>query len=192
MWKRNCIGIVILFYLGHLNAQITLVNPSFEDQPGDATTPQGWFVCENYTTPDILPGYWGVNNEPVDGDTFMGIITRQDGSFESIGQKMSQSMAKDYCYSFDIDLAHSKTYAGFNKPIKLRIWLGTSKSGRDQLIFESKFIDHAEWRTYTIDFTTKGTYRYIRIEAFYEEGDFSHKGNLLLDNMTVITRCNKA
>ena len=47
--------------------QILLDNPSFEGEPKDATTPIGWLECEKGTTPDILPGFWGVYLQPYDG-----------------------------------------------------------------------------------------------------------------------------
>ncbi|MCB0682774.1 MAG: hypothetical protein KDC32_18010, partial [Saprospiraceae bacterium] len=49
-------------------AQIPFQNPSFEgDEPQDATVPAGWFPCKEGTTPDILPGVWGVHTEPAEG-----------------------------------------------------------------------------------------------------------------------------
>jgi len=65
--------IILISYLvaQPISGQIFLNNPSFEDTPSDATTPMGWFECEEYTTPDILPGYWGVYDEAVEGETYV-------------------------------------------------------------------------------------------------------------------------
>ena len=65
-------------------AQIEIPNASLEDQASDATTPQGWYPCEPNTTPDILPGFWGVYLPAQNGETYVGLISRSDGSFESI------------------------------------------------------------------------------------------------------------
>ena len=70
-----------------LSSQIYLTNASFEGEPQDATVPTGWFACELGTTPDILPGFWGVYSESSEGETYLGLITREDGTFESIGQR---------------------------------------------------------------------------------------------------------
>ena len=43
-----------------LAQDIWLENASFEDEPQDATMPQGWRGWKKGTTPDILPGSWGV------------------------------------------------------------------------------------------------------------------------------------
>ena len=61
---------------------IRLENASFEDEPQDATMPQRWHSCKRGSTPDILPGFWGVYLEPYDGDSYVGLITRQDGSYD--------------------------------------------------------------------------------------------------------------
>ncbi len=171
--------------------QILLNNPSFEDTPSDATTPMGWFECEEYTTPDIMPGYWGVYNEAVEGETFVGMITRENGTFESIGQRVSTTMEKGLCYKFNVDLAHSNSYSGYNEPIKLRIWMANKKCGEQQLVFESPIITDEEWEKFTIEFTAEKDFRYILLEAFYKEGWFKRKGNILVDNLSPILICNR-
>ncbi len=186
--------IIILFFLQlsfSLNAQITLNNPSFEDEPSDATVPMGWFPCAPETTPDILPGFWGVYTEPSEGETYVGLITRFDGSYESIGQRFSEVLDKENCYSFNIDLAQSKSYAGYNEPLKIRIWISNKKCKKEQMIFESKFITSAEWETFKIDFTPKISAKYILIEAYYTDGIINRMGNILLDNITALIPCSK-
>jgi hypothetical protein len=177
-----------------LPAQIHLVNPSFEgDEPQDATVPAGWHPCKPGTTPDVLPGVWGVFNEPSEGETFVGIITRADGSWESIGQRLPESVGPNECYAITVDLAHSKTYAGYNDPIKLRIWGGRiDKCEKFQLLAESPFVDHADWKTYSFQFVPKEPIHYIVLEAFYSDEHFSHQGNILIDNLRPIKVCIRA
>jgi hypothetical protein len=177
-----------------LLSQITLINPSFEgDKPQDACVPAGWQICKQGSTPDILPGVWGVFTEASDGDTFVGLITRADGTWESIGQRLSAPLAPNECYALTLDLAFSKAYAGYNKPVKLRVWGGKNKCGRDQIIAQSGFIDHADWETYTFQFVPKETINYVIIEAHYtDEPGFSHQGNILIDHIRPIRICIRA
>ncbi len=184
------ICIFSLIFIYSADAQVFLQNPSFEDQPADATTPQGWIPCAPYTTPDIFPGYWGVYNEPTEGDTFVGLITREDGSYESISARLTEDLEAGLCYNFSIDLAHSKTYAGYNGAIKLKIYIGDEKCSTSQLIHETELIEHPEWRNYPIQFYAKDQARYIHIEASYIKR--RQKGNVLIDNMSPIINCNKA
>ncbi|MDX1939047.1 MAG: hypothetical protein SFU99_00765, partial [Saprospiraceae bacterium] len=116
-------------------------------------------------------------------------ITREDGTFESIGQRLKTALKVDTCYHFTIDLAHSDTYAGYNGSLKIRIWGGTTKCQKNQLLLESKFVEHTDWETYKIEFKPKNTINYILIEAFYKDGRFSHQGNILIDNISAIRKC---
>jgi hypothetical protein len=181
-----------VLFVTSLSAQITLNNPSFEDEPSDATVPMGWFPCAPNTTPDILPGFWGVYSEASEGETYLGLITRYDGSYESIGQRFSERLDDETCYSFKIDLAQSLSYAGYNEPLKIRIWVSNRKCKKEELIFESPFIEHSEWQTYEVEFTPKIKAKYILIEAYYTEGRIMRTGNILLDNITPLIACTKA
>jgi hypothetical protein len=171
--------------------QAKLDNGSFEGEPQDATTPHGWFPCEEGTTPDILPGPWGVYLDAADGDTYLGMITRDNGTYESIGQRLSDPLTKNQCYKISFDLAHSDTYSGYNGALKLRVWGGTSKCRQDQILFETDYIQHLDWKNYIFKFTPKKDIQYIILEAFYEDGPFSFRGNILIDAMTPIVACDR-
>jgi hypothetical protein len=169
-----------------------LINPSFEGEPRDATIPRGWFVCEEGTTPDILPGPWGVYNEPHAGETYVGLITRENGTWESIGQKLSRPLDEGECHNFTLSLARSDTYMGYDKAIKIRIWGGTRKCNRDQLIAETERIQNTEWEAHSFQFTPEVRIKYIIIEAFHKEGSFNYAGNVLIDNITPIRQCGRS
>ncbi len=178
--------------LHHLMGQhIEIANSSFDGEPADATTPQGWLPCKEGTTPDILPGYWGVYNEPSDGDTYVGLITRHNGTWESIGQRLPAVLEKGNCYAWALDLSHSDTYSGFNGPLKLRVWISKTKCSKDQMIFESPLIEHLTWKTYKVRFTPDDNYQYILLEAFHSEEEFSFKGNILIDRLRAIQGCDR-
>lgn len=170
---------------------IEIANASFEGEPADATVPQGWMPCKEGTTPDILPGYWGVYTEPADGDTYVGLITRQNNTWESIGQRLPAALEKGNCYTLALDLAHSDTYSGYNGPLRLRIWISTAKCRKDQLIFESPLIEHTDWQTYKVKFTPDENFRYILLEAFHSEEEFAYRGNILIDRISPIQGCDR-
>ncbi len=192
MKKNRLLLLLLLFASGMLPAQIYFNNPSFEGEPQDATVPVGWLPCAPLTTPDILPGVWGVYGEPADGDTFVGLITRENGTFESITQRLKATLAPGQCYTFSIDLARSPTYNGYSGAVKLRIWGGAHKCEQDQLLLETDFVESPEWETHSLQFEPEQPINYILFEAFYEEGYFSHRGNILLDNLSAIRLCSRA
>ena len=190
---RSILLAITIGMAGILYAQpARVLNSSFEGEPRDATIPRGWYQCEPGTTPDILPGPWGVYLEAEAGDTYVGLITRENGSWESIGQKLSKKVEKDICYYFSISLARSDEYMGYNKPLKLRIWGGDSKCERTQLLGESERITHTNWKTYSFDFTPETDLRYIIIEAYHGDGNFSYAGNILVDDLSPIRQCGRS
>jgi len=190
--SKAILSILVLAIHFSAYTQITVINPGLEDTPSDATVPQGWSACAWLTTPDILPGYWGVYNEPYEGDTFAGIITRENGTFESFGQRLSAPLTTDNCYQMNLQLAHSKIYAGYGRPIRLRISISDELCGETQIIYTSPVIDHEDWQLYTMTFTPTKKAQYIMLEAFYKDGDFSYKGNILIDAISAIIPCHKA
>ena len=169
-----------------------LLNSSFEGEPRDATIPRGWYECMEGTTPDILPGPWGVYLEPYDGETYVGLITRENGTWEAIGQKLSKALEPNVCHYLRLALARSDTYMGYDQPLKLRIWAGMKKCDRDQLLVESQLIESTEWETFTFQFTPEKKFKYIIVEAFHKEGRFSYAGNILIDDISAIRQCGRA
>lgn len=172
-------------------AQMIFNNPSFEDEPSDATVPMGWFPVEMGTTPDIGPGPWGIDLEAEEGETYVGLITRSDGSFEAIGQRFPEILEKDACYEFRLSASACDTYSGFNERIKFRVWGSTKRLRRTQLLYESELIDYTEWKEHKVKFTAEKKLKYLIIEAYIDSDQGPRKGHVLIDNITNIKKCNK-
>lgn len=193
LWRGWILSAVLLLPVSMARGQsLPFNNASFEGEPADATVPVAWLPCEKLTTPDILPGYWGVYQEASEGDTYVGLITRENGSWESIAQRLPKTLRRDECYAFSLDLAYSRTYSGYNKPIKLRIWGGAGKCDKAQLLYESTLINHTAWKTYFVEFRLEQPINYILLEAFHSERTFSHRGNILIDNLMPLRPCPRA
>ena len=188
---------IIFLFVGLLavsfnpDSSILLNNPSFEGVPEDARVPDDWFACGNYSTPDILPGPWGVYQEPYHGDTFLGLISREDGTWEHIGQKLSKPLKKDECYTFSVKLARSSGSVGYNKALKFRVWGGTDKCQRAQLLGHTIAISHNEWKSYRFSFFTNDAYDFVIFEAYYA-GNVPYRGNLLVDACSPFEVCIRA
>ncbi|MEP7194885.1 MAG: hypothetical protein ABI851_00080 [Saprospiraceae bacterium] len=209
-------GIFICFiFFNGLIAQIdtnkiTLINPSFEGTPRCCVPPLGWMDCgwRNETPPDILPSEEGV--EPLftvttlafEGETYLGMVTRDNDSYERVVQKLTQTLRKDICYSFSIYLCRSKEYMStsqkdpytlihFNKPIMLRIYCGDAYCHQKELLGESAIVDNSEWKKFSFEFKPSSDAMYIELEAFYDDPDSEpYNGNILLDNASDIVRIN--
>ena len=182
---------LILFCGLQLPAQ-SLFNASMEGEPIDATMPDGWHACQKGTTPDILPGVWGVETEPYEGDSYVGLITRPNGTWESIGQRFSKPLEAGSCYFMQIIAAHSDTYTGYNNSGRMRVWLGESKCDLDELILDVPSLMHTEWKNYPIQINTYREYNYLIIECYHPLDKTASKGNILIDRITAPTSCERS
>lgn len=181
---------IFLFLLLQTIIGQRLNNPGFEDHPQDATMPQGWLECSEGTTPDILPGFWGVTTLPHEGNSYIGLITRKDASFESIGQRIYPALERNTCYTTSIALCKSRKYVGYSKSIQIRMYLGKERCTKDQLIFESPLIKHKKWEDYLISFESNFEAHFLIIEVYAEKK--GKKGHVLMDQLGPIELCAKA
>jgi hypothetical protein len=175
------------------SVKIYFRNASFEDSPRASASPIGWHTNTPGSTPDIMPGAWGIMAAPQDGNTCIGLVTRQDGTTEDITQALAEPLAAGVCYKFSISLAHINQYVGFNSPTRLRIWGSATKGEKGKLLDSSQLINHSDWRSYQFQFLTSTAVRYITFEVWYAPGTtFKYNGNILLDNCSAIEKCDRA
>jgi hypothetical protein len=168
-------------------------NPSFEDAPRASASPVGWHSTATGSTPDILPGAWGIEFAPKDGKTCVGLVTRSDGSSENIAQALAEPLTSGACYTFSMYLAHVEKYVGFNHPTRIRVWGSATKGEKGSLLAASPLINHSDWRLYKFQFFTPGTIRYLTFEAWYGPGTtFKYNGNIVLDLCSPIEKCARA
>ena len=207
----------LLFYFCFLflmvgNAQdgvISLNNPSFEDWARPGQQPRGWYDCGDIhfpyeSPPDVHPinDSSGRNNfkviqKALHGDTYLGMVVRENDSWESVAQRLERSLNADTCYSFSIYLCKSLEYKSgvrgheefveFINPIKLRIWGGTDFCEQKELLAESRLVENTEWEKYTFTFSPKEELDFIMLEAFFQTPTIEiPNGNILLDNASGI------
>ena len=175
---------------------IFLTNPSFEDIPRHSTAPRGWIDCgfNGESAVDIHPtGTFSVVKRPQDGNTYLGMVVRDNDTWESVSQPLSTPMVAGNCYEFSIFLSRSETYisvskltderANYNTAAKLRIYGGSSGCTRGTMLAETNLIIHTRWIEYNFKFEPKENFSHIILEAFYNTPTlFPYNGNLLLDN----------
>lgn len=196
------------FCLGKLYGQpegvITLVNPSFEDMPRHSKPPRGWFDCgvPGETPPDVQPsGTFSVTKPAVNGDTYLGMVVRDNDTWEMVSQRMSAPMKKGQCYAFSIYLCRSELYvsvsrmsdetANYTTPAKLRIYGGFDHCDKQYLLGETNLVINTRWLEYQFKFEPLDNYTHISFEAFYKTPTlFPYNGNILLDNASDITPVN--
>jgi outer membrane protein OmpA-like peptidoglycan-associated protein len=197
---------IFLFGLISANSQVVIEiqNKSFEDMPKQGYSffdLDKWTDCGGYrfageSPPDIHPGnFWENTILPSHGKSYIGMVVRDNESYEGIGQRLTTPMKAGKCYKFAIDLAKSEIYKSRTKlsnaltnyitPAVLRIWAGNGICDDRELIGESKIINHSDWRTYQFKFKPKADYKSFMIEAFYKVPVIvPYCGHVLVDNMS--------
>jgi hypothetical protein len=185
---------------------IKLANPSFEDTAQAGHTPKEWLDCgfPSETPPDIHPGsgfnIFNVSQKPYHGNTYLGMVTRDNDTWEGVGQKLKSFLEKDVCYNLSVYLMRSPNYKSitksgnkeenYNNPIMLKIWGGNSFCEKTDLLAESSKIENASWKKYSVIFKPHNNIDHILFEAYYDsQTKAPYIGNLLLDNLSAITPC---
>ncbi len=221
---RNLFIVIFSFCALGISAQfdtITLRNPSFEDTPRkggyyqNAVADQrnnikGWFDCGiiNFnleTAPDIHPSdYWSNTKQSSHGNTYLGMVTRDNDSWESVSQELPSPLKAGQCYSFSLELSKSERYISgsrlnaedkpkynYTTPSVFRLWGGYGYCGTVELLAESVPVKNSKWKTYTFKLSPKANYKYITFEAFYKVPVvFPYNGHVLIDNCSQIVEIN--
>ena len=179
---------------------IKLDNPSFEDYPQAAHTPQGWFDCgfAGESPVDVQPNaVFKVTKVAVHGNTYLGMVVRDVNTWEAIGQRIKTPILKGATYTFSLSAARSEIYesqsqatkktVNYITPVVLRIWAGSGFCAKDELLDETEPISSGNWQKMSFKFTPKSTHTHFMIEAFYKTPTvFPYNGNVLIDNASDI------
>ena len=203
-----------VFTAGSLVAQetIKLQNPSFEDMPrkGVPGMPsiKGWHDCglskfPTESPPDIHPvmnNAWDVALPAYDGNTYLGMVTRANDTYESLSQAVSSPFKGGTCYSFTAFLAQSDQYKSatsrtqqlgtnelenFVRPAVFMIWGGNYFCDKEELLGESPPVTNSVWKQYKFVIHPQRDYKYITIEAFYKTPILeAYNGHVLVDGLS--------
>ena len=99
--------LLFLFFTNALASQkvIEFRNPSFEDISRCCKPARGWEPCgkEDLNPPDVQPGHFNVYLEPFDGNTYLGMVTRDNESWEAVSQRINYPIRKGNNYWFSIE-----------------------------------------------------------------------------------------
>lgn len=202
--------LIFLFISFVSNAQdeIFLRNPSFEEGKARiGRTPALWFNCgfEGESEPDVFPipdNVFKVTAKAVHGEQYLGLVVRENETWEAIGQRLSTPLQGGKFYTFSLKLARSPMYiskarkknkqvsnedVNYASPCKLRIWGENQYCVKSELLAESPLIINSRWLEFTFEFAPKEDLLYLTFETFYKTPVlFPTNGNLLVDDLSSI------
>ncbi len=188
---------------------VRLRNPSFEDTPrrgGDARNViKDWFDCGSInfpleSPPDIHPnGYWENNLAASDKKTYLGLVVRDNNTWEAVSQRLDSQLEAGKCYRLTVHLARAPRYvsksqmtnenANYTTPAVLRIWGGSGFCDDRELLAESDAVDNASWQIYILEIKPKANVRSITLEAYYKTPTLMpYNGNVLVDGLSDFIR----
>ncbi len=190
------------------SGMIYIINGSFEGLPRCCNPPEGWIDCgfKGETPPDIQPAdhgqerMFGVYKQAYHGNTYLGMVARDNDTYERVAQHLSAPLRKGKCYSFSIFLTRSPVYLSamrddafqtkkpFTTPLILKIYGGDGFCHQKQLLAESGPVSDTVWRKFEFEFSPKYDMSYLELEVFYKTPVlFPYNGNMLLDQASHIT-----
>ena len=195
---KKVLTLIIIPFLT-FGQSLTVINPSFEGQPGAGITPAPWSTCMFGQTPDTQPGSWGVNLPASEGATYLGFvhdvpINWQEGATQELVDAADQTtpapLTAGNNYQFTIDIAGFELTSGvtFSPNAELLIYGGFVACPQNELLWSSGDTPDNVWTTYTVSFTPSASYTYIMLQI--NVLDPSGYGSILVDNMgPIIPQC---
>lgn len=206
--KNIALFLITSFYVLNIFSQtpiVTLRNSSFEDLPRTGKAPKDWYDCgfPTESAVDVQPSssssvnFFGVTQQPSHGQTYLGMVARDNETWEMVAQRLSTPIVANQHYKFSIDLCRSETYISLSRttsnevnyttPVKLRVWAGNGYCSKKQLLAETPLVINTQWLTFELAFLPEEDWKYLLLECFYKaEMRFPYNGNLLVDNASPI------
>lgn len=184
---------------------IRLENPGFEGRPmrgGERGWSNiGWADCGSInfpyeTPPDIHPQeFWEVRKPAKEGKTYLGLVVRDNETYEGVGQKLPSPLLANQSYEMTLWLAQSGKYISrtrstgreqnYQAPSFLIIASIDKKCVVKDILYQSPIVDHTEWEQYSIKMSPINDVTHIMFMVFSNEE--KPNGHILLDGLSDIT-----
>lgn len=163
-----------------------LANPSFEGVPLMIGPPPDWYICDTTSTPNVQPGKYAIYLPPSDGITYIGLLTRENFTWEDMYAPLEIPLSKDSCYMFKIDLAFQQVLSfTIVSPIVLRIYGSNVNCQKENVLWESAPISNIDWQTSEFMIhNTEFDITDLILETYYV-GSYPYWGYMLIDNIRI-------
>jgi outer membrane protein OmpA-like peptidoglycan-associated protein len=192
-----CLGTLLMTQTLAAQKVIKLENPSFEDVPQAGRAPQGWIDCgyrfPDETPPDVQPSKFQVGQPAQHGKTYLGLVVRDNDTWESVTQSLKTPLLKGQPYQFSLSLCKSELYVSKSRttgkdvnyatPVVVLIWGGTELCAKTEKLAETEPIENEDWKIHPFRLQPQAEYTTITIEAVHKRPTlFPYNGNVLIDN----------
>jgi len=203
---KPILPLLFFFVLPNLStAQTDIIpfkNPSFEGSAHYSFLPKGWVDCgfEGFSPPDTHPNdLYYVQQKAVEGATYIGMVTRDNDTWERVGQRLDQPILAGECYGLAIALARSPIYvsssymtqleANYDVGVNLKIWGANQPCDGLEPLAETGVINNTNWKEHLLILKPSKEYHFLILEAIYRDSfEVAYNGNILLDNLSPLVR----
>ncbi len=207
-YKLSCLTLVWLAFPSFLPGQarpIFFDNPGFEDKPARSSPPKGWYTCglAGYSPPDVQPiPDFGPQLAPFEGQSYVGMVVRDDYSWECLGQELPVPLMPGQAYVLQVQLAKPEAYRNFSistgepsnytQPVSLLLWGAYRPGDREALLRQSPPIQDGNWRRYSLKFQVQEPFTHLMLEAYFINDEVEpYNGSLLMDDLSHIVPLDK-
>jgi len=191
--------LLILFYFAVTISEAQIVpNGSFDGVAGTKHfPPNSWNVCNTTSTPDIMPGCWGVSLAPSEGDSYLNLVVKENGVMEEVNCLLTETLDTSQCYKFSVDLNRSLDFKfeffgddyDFTRLANVRFILGENECSLDVdtiLEVDDSLNYYKEWVTFSFIFKpTQENVNYLKIETYIDDNVSPFFGHVLVDNISI-------
>lgn len=201
-WVFSCTIALLLAPLAHAQEPVLLQNASFEGEPGYSRIPAGWYFFgeAGQTPPDIHPHHHLYPSLPLlpprDGHTYLGLVLREDGTSEGLGQALSRPMQAGSCYQLMLYTARPKFYlalskstmqlTNFNQSGRLQAMAGSEHGQPEQTLWEGPANTINDWQPIYFSFKAEKSYTHFFLKAVHNNGAAAYDGGIFIDQLSPI------
>lgn len=154
------------------------------------------------TPPDVHTNqqpHFGVRHHAAHGEAYLGMVARDNFTFESIAQRIPGKLQAGTTYELRLWVSYSPDLASvsrltqrpvvYDQPIPFDVYLSDKANGDPfELVVRSEPVTHTDWQEYAVRFTPTKAYKYLRIGAgmntLYARPVC---GNVLIDDLSLTT-----
>ena len=176
-------------------------NASLEGEARANTAPHDWYYCSfpGESPPDIHPkGLYQVRLPAYDGGTYVGLVCRDNGTFESIGQHLPAPLQAGACYRWGARVARSRRYQAiarsslqpnsFAAPVRLVLYGGQEACSQEATLGRSEPIAFADWSPVVVILRPRVAIEHLRIGVVPAE-EAANNGHVLIDALDPLVPC---
>jgi gliding motility-associated-like protein len=198
--------IILTFFLHYCTCVgqrvINWGNPSFESQASQGKIPSQWYNCgpPRETEPDTQPGSFGIQNSADDGNTYLGMVMRDNNTKESVSQKLKSSIQPFKKCTFAVSLYCAELLIStspltgvnqnYNNPGYLKVYGGNNFCDKTELLYTTPSpVSNRNWKRYEIEFHTTSLIDFILFELDFAPTGVNYEpyaGNIMIDNLSPI------